>query len=86
MDKSHCFMNSDFFDEFEEFYDFSSQFEELQKENLLASKGGHIGDIEVEEDEETQQWQDEEEGAKENGEKEIIEKKAKKSSFYRYYI
>lgn len=79
-------MNSDFFDEFEEFYDFSSQFEELQKENLLAFENGHVGDIEVEDDEQTKEWQDDEEGANENGEKEITEKKFKKSSFYRYHI
>jgi hypothetical protein len=75
-------MNSDFFDEFEEFYDFSSQFEELQRENLLASEGGHIGDIEVEEDEEVKEWQDEE---GDNNENEIKEKKIKKPTLYRFF-
>ena len=38
MDKSHCFMNMDYFDEYEDFFDFSSQFEELEQEDNLTRK------------------------------------------------
>ena len=31
MDKGHCFMNTDYFDEYNDFYDFSEQMKELDQ-------------------------------------------------------
>lgn len=62
-DKSHCFMNSELFEEFEDFYDFTSQFEELEREDLLANKktNNNVRNIEVADDNE---WEDEGNGKK----------------------
>lgn len=38
MDKSHCFMNMEYLEGCEDFFDFSSLFEELEQEDNLTSK------------------------------------------------
>ena len=45
LDKCHCFMNTEYFDEYEDFFDFSSQFEELEKEDNLTRKLAENKDI-----------------------------------------
>ena len=55
-------MNSDFFEEYEKYYDFSKEFEKLIKENELAGKNvnGLIRNIEVDSDgNENDEWKDE---------------------------
>lgn len=61
-------MNSDYFDEYEEFFDFSSQFEELEKEDKITrtrenDENAHYETIHVEKDakdnNEEGEWEDE---------------------------
>lgn len=83
VDRGHCFMNLDYFAEFDNFYDFTEDNERIAKEMEVKYGNLHYGaevdyeisDKEKSEDEEGE-WEDEEEG---DGEKEMTEDKEPKA-------
>lgn len=60
MDKGHCFMNTDYFDEYKAYYDFSDQLKELDKLNYAKSSKYEEHEMEIISDsDEDSEWSDE---------------------------
>ena len=73
MDKGHCFMNTENFEEYAKYYDFSEQIREFAQLHQNNNKNYEEAEIEIDqasEEEEDSNWEDNDEGIEEEeGEK-----------------
>ncbi len=66
IDKGHCFMNTENFEEYAKYYDFSEQIKEFAELHQNNNKNFEEGEIEIDQGSEGESsWEDNEEGIEE---------------------
>lgn len=69
MDKGHCFMNTENFEEYAKYYDFSEQIKEFTELHQNNNKNYEEGEIEIDQgSEEDSNWEDNQDGIQEESE------------------